>query len=176
MRGMLSIVVAATLVTTSLESLSAQTGRRQLPASMEIGDRVRFWTPEARNATRGILAAWTADSFAIGEAWYPVESVTRLQVRRGPVGDDVSSAAFIGGFIGAGVGLVFVAPCYLVGTCTDKDLREFWAMAGILTVVGAVAGALRKSRDTRWDDVLLHRLTLLPHRDGGLGIGVTVPF
>ena len=173
---MLSIVVAATLVTTSHEPLGAQTGPRQLPASVQIGDRVRFWAPEAPVATYGVLAAWTTDSFAIDETWHLVESVTRLQVMRRPSSDDVTSAAYVGGFIGAAVGLVFVvAPCYLAA-CRNEDVWKYWVVAGAVTVLGAVAGRHRKSRETRWEDVPLHYLTLSPLRKGGFGIGVRLLF
>ncbi|MCZ6857669.1 MAG: hypothetical protein O7F70_06680 [Gemmatimonadetes bacterium] len=172
MRSILSIVVAATLVATSHQPLGAQSGPRQLPASVQVGDRVRFWVPEVLVATYGVLAAWTADSFAIDETWHLMESVTRLQVTRRPSSDEVSSATYVGGFIGAAAGLAYVAPCYIF-PCRKKDLWKYWVAAAVL---GAVTAGLRKSRETRWEDVPLHHLTLSPLRKGGFGIGVRLVF
>ena len=51
-------------------------------APIEVGERVRFWTPQSRIATYGTLTRWEADSFAIADNWIPITSVTRLEARR----------------------------------------------------------------------------------------------
>jgi len=159
---------------------------------IKVGEQVRYWTPQTNIATYGTLTRWEADSFAIADNWIPITSVTMLEVHRGQ--KTLGTAIGAGGV--AALTLVVLAVVHVV-ECTDLSFMEpsncggFFQRdlgngvtvlgaigigAGVGLVGGALVGATRKT--DRWVPVSLDqlRVTIVPLRDGRLGIGASVRF
>ena len=151
-------------------------------APIEVGERVRFWTPQSRIATYGTLTRWEADSFAIADNWIPITSVTRLEARRPKYSRGARVALSAGwglaggALLGAGWGALACSSgnfeCTLeAGVVTGARFFGGWGL-----VLGAIHG-LFASID-RWEEVPLDqlRVSLGPQRDGRFGFGASVRF
>ena len=169
----------AVLVAVSLNTAVAQDG----PSTLEPGARVRITVPDLGidkqqatfQALRGDTLVVTADAVM----YYPVASVTRLDVSRGRKG-----ISWVGGAVGfvvgaaAGAGVAYLAfkddygsPC-----STSDGATGCGVVVTGFALGGAVAGALLM-RGERWEEVPLGqvRVSIVPH-DGGLVLGVSVAF
>lgn len=113
----------------------------------------------------------------------PLGVVERLEVYRGRGGNKLVGAA-VGGALGAGLGLLLVvaspdSDCLGgIGDTCRMTTGGYVAGAVIFGGIGAGLGVLIASRMDHWEQVPLDQLqvSLAPHRDGRLGIGLAVTF
>jgi hypothetical protein len=108
----------------------------------------------------------------------PIAAVTRLQRSLG-THKDIGKSALIGGLIGAGAGVAFVA--FASGSEGCEGPCGFWALVfgavggGAGALVGTGVGAARKTE--RWERIPVGRvgLSVVPERRGG-GVALSVRF
>ncbi len=152
-------------------------------APIEVGERVRFWTPQSRIATYGTLTRWEADSFAIADNWIPITSVTRLEARRPKYsrGARVALSAgwglAVGALVGAGWGALV---CGSGGFECDPWRQELFTAARFVGGWGLVLGAIHGlfASIDRWEEVPLDRFRVSfgPQTVGRFSLGVAVTF
>ena len=142
------------------------------------GSRVRVTAPECElRGQTTTFRALRADTLVLYGAACPLASVTRLDVSRGQ-----KSHAVVGSLVGAGAGaLVGLAMCANTDVCgilSDNDIKGEVVATSVVVggLLGLLVGYLIKT--DRWEEVPLDRLrvSLVPQRDGRLGLGGSVRF
>jgi hypothetical protein len=177
MRAVTSVLSLSVLV--PLASLSPQE-----PPPIEAGSRIRVTAPDVGadklvgmcvevDATRlRVQAEEQASPLTIS-----LTDVTRLEVSQGRKSHALKGL-LIGSIVGVSTGVV--VGLVVAESCWDHEMECAAAGAAVVSVTGALVGlgigALSKS--DRWEEIPLDRLqmSIVPQRDGRLGIGLSVVF
>src|SRR5262245_38303040 len=162
----------------------------QTPRLVE-GTRIRFDAPSVGGELTGTLVAWEFDTLVVnvdGDATglaliLPADSVTRIDVRR------ERRMTLEGAGLGAVAGILLALaadPDWVDenGNCTTllclayKVSPHLDTRLGTLGVAGALLGAIAGSgtKTGRWVPVPLRRLDAGATPNGGLALGVRIPF
>lgn len=171
--------LAAALVLTAFADLLAQEEPPVAP-----GDHVRVTAPDVfRGRLVGSVVTLGADTCVLeveGRAEQlalPLTSLTRLEVSRGQSSmwaQGMGIGFLLGATLGAVVGLTAAESWDVGGEAAAA------ALAGLIGVPGAFVGLAvgASTKKERWESVPLDRLrvSMVPRRDGGLAIRVSLAF
>jgi hypothetical protein len=171
---------ATFLIVLALAPLADAVAQVHLP--LEPGQRVRVTAPECTVYRRlpTTFEMVRNDTLVLGVVSCPLATVTRLEAPVGRQSNWMNGALLGGGFSVAFLASVFVGLCaseFSSSGCSLTDYAEaVFLFAAVGALPGAVIGALIKS--DRWEELPLGRprVSIVPQRHGGLGLGLAVSF
>ena len=185
MRRLAALACLPVVLAVSRPAVCAQAPR------LKPGARIQFDAPSLGGRVTGTLVEWESDTLVVRVDGYaaglglmvPVDSVTRLEVRRerrmtlegigvGLLAGTLTALAADPDWVDEN-GDCTTLPCLAYNVSPNLDTRL--AVFGIVGVLlGTIAGSAEKT--TSWVPVPLVRLNVGPAPGGGLALGVRISF